>query len=382
MNLRFRTEDGWQDSPAGVAHFLEHKMFDTKEGNALQILTANGASPNAFTMADMTGYYFECTEGFAENLRTLLSFVSQPYFTQESVAKEQGIIGQEIQMIEDNPDWRLYQNLLRALYRNNPLRIPLAGSKNSIAEITADTLYQCHRAFYHPGNMVLCVVGDVDPEQVAAIAQDVLPQERRDRAEKDLGAPEPDAPAERQITEVMAVSSPNFLLGLKARPHPAGEEDLRLQLLGDLAGDILAGESSPLYAKLYSEGLIDKSFFVSYESSPGTAFLMLGGESKQVEPVTEAILDEGARLRREGINPDLFRRCKKAAYGSRVRALNSMDHVGTRLAAGKLKGYHYYRFADLYDTIALEDIQAFLDGLIRQDCAALSVVTPKGTADA
>ena len=382
MNLRFRTEDGWQDSPAGVAHFLEHKMFDTKEGNALQILTANGASPNAFTIADMTGYYFECTEGFAENLRTLLSFVSQPYFTQESVAKEQGIIGQEIQMIEDNPDWRLYQNLLRALYRNNPLRIPLAGSKNSIAEITADTLYQCHRAFYHPGNMVLCVVGDVDPEQVAAIAQDVLPQERRDRAEKDLGAPEPDAPAERQITEVMAVSSPNFLLGLKARPHPAGEEDLRLQLLGDLAGDILAGESSPLYAKLYSEGLIDKSFFVSYESSPGTAFLMLGGESKQVEPVTEAILDEGARLRREGINPDLFRRCKKAAYGSRVRALNSMDHVGTRLAAGKLKGYHYYRFADLYDTIALEDIQAFLDGLIRQDCAALSVVTPKGTADA
>ena len=382
MNLRFRTEDGWQDSPAGVAHFLEHKMFDTKEGNALQILTANGASPNAFTMADMTGYYFECTEGFAENLRTLLSFVSQPYFTQESVAKEQGIIGQEIQMIEDNPDWRLYQNLLRALYRNNPLRIPLAGSKNSIAEITADTLYQCHRAFYHPGNMVLCVVGDVDPEQVAAIAQDVLPQERRDRAEKDLGAPEPDAPAERQITEVMAVSSPNFLLGLKARPHPAGEEDLRLQLRGDLAGDILAGESSPLYAKLYSEGLIDKSFFVSYESSPGTAFLMLGGESKQVEPVTEAILDEGARLRREGINPDLFRRCKKAAYGSRVRALNSMDHVGTRLAAGKLKGYHYYRFADLYDTIALEDIQAFLDGLIRQDCAALSVVTPKGTADA
>ena len=382
MNLRFRTEDGWQDSPAGVAHFLEHKMFDTKEGNALQILTANGASPNAFTMADMTGYYFECTDGFAENLRTLLSFVSQPYFTQESVAKEQGIIGQEIQMIEDNPDWRLYQNLLRALYRNNPLRIPLAGSKNSIAEITADTLYQCHRAFYHPGNMVLCVVGDVDPEQVAAIAQDVLPQERRDRAEKDLGAPEPDAPAERQITEVMAVSSPNFLLGLKARPHPAGEEDLRLQLLGDLAGDILAGESSPLYAKLYSEGLIDKSFFVSYESSPGTAFLMLGGESKQVEPVTEAILDEGARLRREGINPDLFRRCKKAAYGSRVRALNSMDHVGTRLAAGKLKGYHYYRFADLYDTIALEDIQAFLDGLIRQDCAALSVVTPKGTADA
>lgn len=378
MNLRFRTGAEWQDSPAGVAHFLEHKMFDTREGNALQLLAANGASPNAFTAADMTGYYFECTDGFEENLRILLSFVSQPYFTQESVDKEQGIIGQEIQMIEDNPDWRMYQNLLRALYQNHPIRIPLAGSRASIAEITADTLYQCHDAFYHPGNMVLCVVGDVDPEQVAAIARSVLPEERRSRTEKDLGAPEPELPAQSRIVEEMEVSSPNFLLGFKAKPHPNGEEDLRLQLLGDLAGEILVGESSPLYARLYGEGLIDKSFFVSYESDPGAAFLVMGGESRQLDQVTEAILAEGTRLRQEKLDPDLFRRCKKAAYGSRVRALNSMDHVGTRLADGKLKGYHYYRFADLYDTIAPEDVQAFLDGLVRREYAALSVVQPKG----
>ena len=377
MNLCFRTEEGWQDSPAGVAHFLEHKMFDTREGNALQVLAANGASPNAFTAADITGYYFECTDGFAENLRILLSFVSQPYFTQESVAKEQGIIGQEIQMIEDNPDWRLYQNLLCALYQSHPIRIPLAGSKASIAGITAETLYQCHHAFYYPGNMVLCVVGDVDPEQVVSIARAVLPENQQSRTEKELGGPEPELPAKKRMVEEMEVSSTNFLLGFKAAPHPQGEDGLRLQLLGDLAGEVLAGESSPLYARLYREGLIDKSFFVSYESYPGAAFLVMGGESRQLDQVAEAVLAEGARLRREKLDPDLFRRCKKAAYGSRIRALNSMDHVGVRLAEGKLKGYHYYRFADLYDTIALEDVQAFLDALICQKYAAISVVQPK-----
>lgn len=378
MNLRFRTESGWQDSPAGVAHFLEHKMFDTKEGNALQMLTANGASPNAFTAADLTGYYFECTEHFAENLRILLSFVSEPYFTPESVEKEQGIIGQEIQMIEDNPDWCLYQNLLRALYRKHPLRIPLAGSRASIAEITADTLYQCYNAFYHPGNMVLCVAGDVEPEQVAAIAQEVLPDERSNRTEKDFGE-ENLVPAKDRIVQKMEVSSSNFLLGFKGVPHPDGEENLRRQLLGDLAGEILAGDSSPLYAKLYSAGLIDKSFFVSYETYPEAAFLVMGGESKDLNAVTEAILTEGERLRQEGIDQDLFRRCKKAAYGSRVRALNAMDYVCVRLAEGKLRGYHYYQFADLYDAISEKDVQLFLDNLICRNRAALSIVEPKTT---
>ncbi len=382
MNLRFRTEEGWQDSPAGVAHFLEHKLFETKEGNALQMFSVNGASPNAFTGADLTGYYFECTDKFEENLRLLLSFVSEPYFTPESVEKEQGIIEQEIQMIEDNPDWCLYQNLLRALYQQHPIRIPLAGSKASIAEITVDALYQCHQAFYHPGNMILCVVGDVDPEQVAAIAQEVLPTGHRGRTEKDLGKPESTIPAKKRIVQQMEVSSPNFLLGMKATPHPEGEENLRLQLLGDLAGEVLAGDSSPLYAKLYSTGLIDKSFFVSYESYPNAAFLVMGGESKQVDAVVAAILEEGERIQKDGIDPGLFCRCKKAAYGSRVRALNSMEHVCVRLVEGKMKGYHYYRFADLYDQITVEEVQYFLEHLISPAHAALSVVEPKEVGSA
>lgn len=379
MNVRFRTDAGWQDSPAGVAHFLEHKMFDTKDGNALQMLSANGASPNAFTGAELTGYYFECTEKFEENLRILLSFVSEPYFTPESVEKEQGIIGQEIQMIEDDPDWRLYQNLLQAMYLHHPLRIPLAGSKESIASITAETLYQCHKAFYHPGNMVLCVVGDVNPERVAAIAQEILPEGTCGRTEKDLGEPEPIAPAEKKTVERMEVSATNFLLGFKCAPHPDGLENLRLQLLGDLAGEILVGDSSPLYARLYGAGQIDKSFFVSYESYSGAAFLVMGGESRQVETVSKAILEERARMVREGVDKDRFRRCKKAAYGSRIRMLNSMEHVCVRLAEGKLRGYQYDRFADLYDQITADDVRGFLEQFVCMESAALSVVEPKET---
>ena len=176
MDMKFRLDGQWRDTPAGVAHFLEHKMFDTKEGNALQELAANGASPNAFTSNAITGYYFESTEKFEENLRILLSFVSIPYFTKESVDKEQGIIGQEIGMIEDDPDWVVFMDLMQALYEKHPVRVSVAGSAESISHITAETLYACHKAFYDPSNMVLCVAGDVDPEKICQAAREILPE--------------------------------------------------------------------------------------------------------------------------------------------------------------------------------------------------------------
>ena len=192
MDMRFFLDGEWHDTPAGVAHYLEHKMFDTKEGNALQELAANGASPNAFTSSAITGYYFESTEKFEENLRILLSFVSVPWFTPESVNKEQGIIGQEIQMIEDDPEWQVFTNLLSALYAHNPVRVSVAGSRESISHITADTLYACHKAFYNPSNMVLCVAGDVDPERVAALARESLPAQGRPAIPRDYGEDEPE----------------------------------------------------------------------------------------------------------------------------------------------------------------------------------------------
>ena len=166
MDTRFQLDGKWLDTPAGIAHYLEHKMFDTEDGNALQRLAQNGAEPNAFTSNALTGYYFDSTTHFADNLEILLSFVSIPYFTDESVAKEQGIIGQEIRMIEDNPDWQIYTRMMQSLYASSTARTSIAGTVESISHITAKTLYDCHKAFYTPSNMILTVVGNVDPVRV------------------------------------------------------------------------------------------------------------------------------------------------------------------------------------------------------------------------
>ncbi len=187
MDLRFKTGKKWKDTPAGIAHYLEHKMFDTEHESATQALAKNGAVENAFTANDMTAYYFECTEKFYDSLRILLNFVSIPYFTQESVDKEQGIIAQEIRMSDDDPEWRNYLNIVQCLYHHHPMRTPVVGTVESIAHITPQTLYDCHKAFYTPSNMVLICIGSIDLDEVCAIAQELLPAESGEKVERDYG---------------------------------------------------------------------------------------------------------------------------------------------------------------------------------------------------
>ena len=380
MDTRFCLDGKWLDTPAGIAHYLEHKMFDTKEGNALQELAANGASPNAFTSNAITGYYFESTEKFEENLRILLSFVSIPYFTKESVDKEQGIIGQEIQMIEDDPEWQVFMNLLSALYQNHPIRVSVAGSRESISHITADTLYACHKAFYNPANMVLCVAGDVDPERICALAREILPKEGGAEIQRDYGAAEPETAAEPLRELRMAVSTPIFQLGFKADPAPNGEERLRRQLMGELCMEALLGTSSPLYARLYGEGLVNNSFGYGYEAYPGCAFLAAGGESRDPEAVRNAVLAEAGRIAGDGIEAGLWNRLKKAAYGSRVRGLNSFEQICVQLAQGHFAGVEYLRFPEVFDSIERTDVEDCLRRWVIPERAALAVVRPGGKA--
>ena len=219
MDMRFRLDGRWLDTPAGIAHYLEHKMFDTADGSAMQELAKGGAEPNAFTSNAVTAYYFDCTEHFYENLRILLSFVSVPYFTDESVEKEQGIIAQEIGMIEDNPEWQVYRQMMQALYRHSPVRQSVAGSVESIRRITAQTLYDCHKAFYTPANMCLVVVGDVDPEEVLRAAREVLPRESGPAIPRDYGREEDLTPHMARIEGRMEVAMPTFLLGFKCPPE-------------------------------------------------------------------------------------------------------------------------------------------------------------------
>ena len=318
MDTRFCLGGKWLDTPAGIAHYLEHKMFDTKEGNALQELAKNGAEPNAFTSNAMTGYYFDSTDHFEENLNILLSYVSVPWFTEESVAKEQGIIGQEIRMIEDDPDWQLYVRMMRALYSRSTAAVPIAGTVESISRITAETLYDCHRAFYTPSNMILTVVGDVDPIHIADIARRLLPREGGPEIPRDYGE-EPEAVAEKETSLAMEISIPQFLTAFKCRPPREGEDFLRASLLGGMACDILLGDSSPLYLRLYDQGLINSSFGGDFEQLPGVACLYAGGDSKDAARVAAEIRREARRLAEGGIDEDFYQQVRRGPDGGPPR---------------------------------------------------------------
>ena len=382
MDMKFKLDGVWHDTPAGIAHYLEHKMFDTEDGNALQILSQNGAEPNAFTANSMTAYYFDCTEHFEENLRILLSFVSVPYFTQESVDKERGIIAQEIRMTEDGPDWRVYKNLLACLYRSNPARVPIAGTVESIQEITPETLYACHKAFYAPSNMLLCIVGDVDADTVLSIAREVLPEEVGEAIERDYGAKEELSVFQKSITFPMEIASPQFLVGFKCPAGEDGEELFRQSLIGELACDILLGDSSPLYMRLYDEGLINGSFGGDFDQLPGVAYLFAGGECKEPEKVSQAIMDEAARLGREGVDETYYQQIRRANFGASLRSLNSFENIAVGMADGYFRGFDPYRFPEVYDSITKADIEAFLRENIVEERRAISMLVPKSEASA
>ena len=375
MDTRFCLNGKWLDTPAGIAHYLEHKMFDTKEGNALQELAKNGAEPNAFTSNAMTGYYFDSTDHFEENLEILLSFVSIPYFTEESVAKEQGIIGQEIRMIEDNPDWQIYTRMLECLYSSSPARTSIAGTVESISHITAETLHDCHKAFYTPSNMILTVVGDVDPLHVMDLARRILPREGGPVIPRDYGE-EPETVAQAETSRTMEVSCPQFLAGFKCRPAGDGEDYMRLAVIGDIACDILLGDSSPLYLRLYDQGLINTSFGGSFEMMPGIAYLYAGGDSKDARTVAAEIQKEADRLVREGIDEAFYQQVTRAAFGSNLRGLNSFENIAVSLTEGYFHGYDPFRFPEVFDSITKEDVTAFLRDNIRAERMVLSEIVP------
>ena len=377
MDMKFHLDGQWRDPPAGVAHFLEHKMFDTEDGNALQDLAANGASPNAFTSSALTGYYFESTEKFCDNLKILLSFVSIPWFTQESVDKEQGIIGQEIRMVEDDPDNQVFYGLMECLFDHHPIRVPIAGTQESISHITAETLYRCHKAFYTPANMCLVAVGDLDAEAVFRAAEDILPPESGPDIPRDYGGSEGETPAQSETSCRMEVSMPSFLVGFKCPAPPEGEQRLRWDILGDLACDILMGDSSPLFSRLYSQGLINGSFGSSFDLLPGAAYAYAGGDSNDPAAVMEAILEEAQRLTREGLDPDYWQRMKRGNFGASLKGLNSFDSIAISLVEGCFQHFDPLRFPEIYDSITPQDVLDFIREHICRSRAALSVIYPK-----
>ncbi len=376
IHTRFTLDGQAHTVPKGVAHYLEHKLFDMPGDRDITAeFAALGAIPNAFTSYDMTAYYFSCTENFRENLQLLLEFVSTPYFTPESVQKEQGIIGQEIGMNEDNPDTRVFELLMQAMYRHHPIRVPILGTKESIAQISDQILYTCHRAFCHPENMLLCVVGDVDPQEVCAIAAHILPTDPGPRAIPCRKWQEDMTVRQDFVSATMEVAMPMFQLGFKCEPAE-GQDAVRQEIIGDLAAEALFGESSALYMKLYEEGLIDSSFGGGFETVEDMAMLTASGDSDFPEQVRDAILAEATRLAAEGIEESALLRMKRSALGRRIRGLDSFDSTCFRICAYHLSGFDYFRFPELYQAVTVQDIQEFLHRVVNRDRCCLCVIYP------
>ena len=364
-------------APAGVAHFLEHKMFDLPGGRDVSAeLAALGANTNAFTSYDMTAYYISCTENFDQALKLLIEFVSTPYFTEQSVQKEMGIIDQEIGMNVDAPDTQVFEGLMERLYENHPIRVPILGTSETIRQITPKTLYDCHRAFYTPGNMVLCVIGDVDPDHVAEIALDILGEEARSVGEKAPFAPEA-LETQADFRREMEVAMPMFHIAFKAEPTGKGAEAIRQEILADLAAEALFGESSQLYLQLYQDGLIDSSFGGGFETIDGMAMMLLSGDSDDPDAVREAVLRQVEVLLSEGIPQEDFLRMKRSAFGRRIRDLDSFSSTCFRLCAYHMSDFDYFDFPQVYRSIEAAEVLDFLGRVIRPERCGISVIYPQ-----
>lgn len=363
-------------TPAGVAHYLEHKMFDLPEGNAMQGFTAYGGSPNAFTSYDMTAYYVQATEHAEENLRLLLRMVMTPYFTEESVEKERGIIAEEIKMYADSADSQVYEQLFSVMFPNHPAAIPIAGSVESIGQITAETLRQCYDAFYRPDNMILCVAGNLSPERVLEIAKECTP-ERSDGVVQRRTAPVDGIPCER-VEREMDVAMPIFTVGVRLPELKRG--DAKTEIACDLACELVAGEASDCYRRLYEKGLIDSGFYAGFESVRELAMLSFGGDSRSPDEVKDAVFQEAKRLCEQGIDAEEFERLKRSAVGRRLRELDSFGGTCNRICGYFFDGVDYLDFRTAFDAVTVQDVRQVLQAFTANR-ACMSVILPRQTEE-
>ena len=363
-------------APAGIAHYLEHKMFDMPDGEISSRFAAIGADVNAFTSYDMTAYYFSCTDRFPEALKLLLSFVSTPYFTEESVAKEQGIIGQEIEMNADTPETVIFERLMALMYKSHPINTPILGTRDSIAQITPEVLIQCHQAFYTPENMLLCVVGDVDPNEVCAIASEILPNEKKEKTPRTEHWEESTAVDAHYTETQMEVAMPMFQIGFKCEDPGKGEAAVRREFVADLASEILFGESSQLYLQLYEEGIIDGSFGGGFETVAAMGMLTVSGDSDDPQRVLSALMERAKELCDKGISEADLLRMKRSAMGRRIRALDSASSLVFRICAYYFTDFDYLEFPNIYEKITARELTDFLRQTVREENCAMSVIYP------
>lgn len=374
INTMFKMNDDKEYTvvPEGIAHFLEHKLFENEDCDVFELYAKTGANGNAYTSFDRTCYLFSCSKNYQESLKILLDFVQKPYFTKASVDKEQGIIGQEIQMTNDNPEWRVFFNMLRCMYHNHPVKIDIAGTIESIAQIDADLLYKCYNTFYNLNNMVLSIAGNINADEVLAICDEYL-KPCKDKGLETVFPEEPDSIVQPEIYETQPVGTPIFHIGYKCIPCD-GQERLTKNIALSIASALITDASSDMYQKLLKEEIINSSFSSEIFCGDGYFSVIFAGESNSPEKVRDSITAEIKRISEDGIEEKVFQRIKKSMYGALIRQLNNVEAVASMMIGAYMANVSPYDIIDTVSGMTSDTVLEYIRNELNDDKLVMSVV--------
>ena len=361
--------------PDGVAHFLEHKLFEQENGtNSLDVLTALGVEPNAYTSNDHTAYLFEATSNFYEALDELMNYVQNPYFTDENVEKEKGIIAQEIKMYDDYPDWVVYMNALRNMYKNNPIRIDIAGDVESIYKIDKEVLYKCYNTFYNPSNMVMCFSGDFEPEELVGEIKKRLIEKPSQGEIKRIYDEEPEEIVQKRKEQTMEVSMPIFVIGIKDKTANKEQDLVKKHIAIEILLNMIIGKSSSLYKELYESELLISDPFLDYEFTSNYAHIAITGTSKNPDKVLEKIQKEIERLKTDGLDLEHFERIKNMVYGNSVKEFNNVSDIARMFISDYFKGVNSFDYLENYKQVTPEYALEILKEVFLEEKTVISIV--------
>lgn len=361
--------------PDGIAHYLEHKLFEQENGkNSLDVLSSLGVDANAYTSNSMTAYLYECSDNFYEALDEFMNYVQNPYFTDENVEKERGIIGQEIMMYNDYPDWRLYMNAIKCMYSKNPIRIDVAGTKETIAEINKEKLYKIYNTFYRLDNMVLIVCGDFKVEEILQEIEKRITLTRNNTEIKRIYEEEPEKISQKSVEEKMEISLPCFMLGYKDKVEK--EKFAKKDLAMDIIFYLILGRSSKLYQDLYNEGLIYSELGYDYEFSKTYSHFLIQGQSTQPEKVIERIKEEIEKFKQTGFEEEEFLRIKKKLYGEYVKEYNDISVIANNLLGDYMKDLTPFIYFEEFDTLTKSEVEEILKEVLAEEKSVTSIIKP------
>ena len=360
--------------PKGVAHFLEHKMFEQQNGrNSLDVLTSIGVSANAYTTNDHTAYLYECTDNFYEALDEFMDYVQHPYFTDENVEKEKGIIGQEIRMYDDYPEWKVYLNALEAMYNVNPVKLDITGTIETISKIDKDILYKCYNTFYNPSNMCMVVSGDFEPNELMKQIKNRLIEKTQNGEIKRVYEEEPENTVKEKIETTMNVSQPLFTIGIKCKT-PSQKEKVKVHIAVEIILNMLIGESSDLYKQLYKDGIIFSMPSISFEFTDNYAHILISENATNPEEVYSKLKEKIREFKENSLNEEDFERTKKMIYGEYIKEYNDVTDIAKMFLSDYMKGINSFDYLEEIENVNILYTEQVLKDLFKENKMVLSVV--------